>query len=149
MMLSLDALQEGVYAYKIELAVSLFLSFLGYKLCVRYIPMAKDVLFDRGIYGLDINKNSLETRKKFGEWRKAGAVEQLKKLAIPESLGIVVGGIYLCIIAITFLCQSIYDTYYSKSATAFPLLKANAAVNRAQYARSPPGHWCGPSGAQH
>ena len=129
-MFTADTLLEGLNAYRIEISVSMLLSIVGYKLCVRYIPMAQEVLFDRGIYGIDINKNSLETRKKFGEWRRAGDIEKVKKFAIPESLGIVVGGIYLCIIAVTFLCQSIYNTYYADATTpSFPLLKANAAVN--------------------
>lgn len=110
----------------------LVLSYVGYKCCLTFIPRVMEVLFTRGIYGIDINKNTLEQRAKFGEMRRAGSGvhdDALKKVAIPESLGIVVGGLYLCVVGLILLCQGAIVSFTDDPDRAVPLAKANAAIN--------------------
>ena len=75
------------------------------------------ILFERNIYGIDINKSTKEKREEFGKMRKSGVFsDEYKKLVIPESLGIVVGGVYLCVVFLELIL------------TGLPLPKANGAV---------------------
>lgn len=88
-----------------QYAVLAAVSVAGYFLALRSIPKAIPSLFNRGIYGIDINKTSPEQRKEFGAIKRSGGnfPEELKKLVVTESLGIVVGAIYLSTVLFALL----------------------------------------------
>ena len=72
---------------------------VSFGVAYRMIPRAKGALFEKGIYGIDINKTTVEQRAKFREMRQSGKfTEEFKRLVIPESLGILVGAVCLCAI---------------------------------------------------
>jgi len=115
--MNVEDIVQGIEASATPIVVALVLSLVGYAMSMRSIPLVMKVLFDRNIYGIDINKSTLEQRQQFGAMRKKGEfTEAFKKLVVPESLGIVVGGIYLCIVFAALLL------------TGLPLVKANGAV---------------------
>ncbi len=108
---------SGMQTYQSELIIAVVLSMLGYYVCQRYIPKVMVILFERNIYGIDINKSTKEKREEFGKMRKAGVFsDEYKKLVIPESLGIVVGGVYLCVVFLVLVIAGL------------PLTKVNGAV---------------------
>lgn len=83
----------------------------------KSIPLAMATLFDRGIYGIDINKTTPEMRAQFRERRSSsGGLGDMKKYVVPESLGIVVGPVCLCGITIILMTLGL------------PAVKANAAL---------------------
>lgn len=99
---------------------------LGYFATKRIIPVAKQKLFERGIYGVDINKTTKEERDEFkaakqaaagGKCGQQGFPEHLKKYVVPESAGIAVGTMYLA-------CVVIYAVL-----AGFDLAKINAAYS--------------------
>ncbi|CUE64812.1 UDP-N-acetylglucosamine-dolichyl-phosphate N-acetylglucosaminephosphotransferase, putative [Bodo saltans] len=100
------------------ISIAAVLSVIGYFVSMRFIPPVMQILFDRNIYGIDINKTTVETRQQFSKARKSGAEfsDTFKKLVVPESLGIVVGGIYLCAVLLALILAGV------------PLTKANGAV---------------------
>eukprot|EP01059_Diplonema_ambulator_P000798 TRINITY_DN10642_c0_g1_i2.p1 TRINITY_DN10642_c0_g1~~TRINITY_DN10642_c0_g1_i2.p1 ORF type:complete len:345 (+),score=38.96 TRINITY_DN10642_c0_g1_i2:55-1089(+) len=102
------------------IAVTCLLSAVGYKVAVRSIEQGKNVLRDRGIYGIDINKITPEGMDRFREERRTRPLgmfsDEFKKLLIPESLGIVVGAVYLAVIMTLMLVCRV------------PLARYNAAI---------------------
>lgn len=78
---------------------------LSYYLTVRYIPLAAPSLFDRQLYGIDINKTLPFERAALTEKKGARTYKELtpkeRKVFIPESLGIVAGAMYFA--ALLFL----------------------------------------------
>ena len=89
------------------LALSLI---VGYVAVRRVLPGARETLFERGIYGIDINKTTPEQRQEFGAAKRAAAAiggcfpDHLKKYVVPESLGIAVGAVYLgCVLIVVVL----------------------------------------------
>jgi UDP-N-acetylglucosamine--dolichyl-phosphate N-acetylglucosaminephosphotransferase len=114
---TMNQVWSGLQTYQFELLVAIVLSSIGYYICQRYIPRVMVILFERNIYGIDINKSTKEKREEFGKMRKTGVFsEEYKKLVIPESLGIVVGGVYLCVVFLILVL------------TGIPLAQANGAV---------------------
>jgi UDP-N-acetylglucosamine--dolichyl-phosphate N-acetylglucosaminephosphotransferase len=118
---SFEALAEpiidGIVKSARPIGIAVVMSIIGYLLSMRFIPPVMQILFDRNIYGIDINKSTPEKRAEFGKARKAGQFNsEYKKLVIPESLGIVVGGIYLCVVLLALVAAGV------------PLAKANGAV---------------------
>ena len=113
----LKGIAGGMSSYQLELVIAVTLSVLGYYVCQTVIPKVMIILFERNIYGIDINKSTKEKREEFGKMRKSGVFsDEYKKLVIPESLGIVVGGVYLCVVFLELIL------------TGLPLPKANGAV---------------------
>jgi UDP-N-acetylglucosamine--dolichyl-phosphate N-acetylglucosaminephosphotransferase len=89
----------------------------AYAVCIRAIPMAMVTLFERGIYGIDINKTTPEMRKEFGARKRSGRdLADLKKYVVPESLGIVIGPVSLAASVLLLLFLGL------------PVAKANAAL---------------------
>lgn len=112
-----QALGDGIFNAAPHLFAVLVLSLAGYFAALRSIPPVMVTLFQRNIYGIDINKTTPETRAAFGKMRQSGSMnDEYKRLVIPESLGIVVGGIYLCIVLLAVF------------ALGLPLAKANGAI---------------------
>eukprot|EP01064_Diplonema_japonicum_P029857 TRINITY_DN4924_c1_g1_i1.p1 TRINITY_DN4924_c1_g1~~TRINITY_DN4924_c1_g1_i1.p1 ORF type:complete len:401 (+),score=42.64 TRINITY_DN4924_c1_g1_i1:39-1241(+) len=102
------------------IGVTCVLSCVAYSLTTRGIAQGKNVLRDRGIYGIDINKITPEGMDRFREERKTRPLglfsDEFKKLLIPESLGIVVGATYLAVIlTVMVVCR-------------VPLARYNAAI---------------------
>lgn len=111
------AIFQGIEQSAHAICIAFVLSVVGYLLSMRFIPPVMKTLFDRNIYGIDINKSTPATRALFSKARKTGEFsDELKKLVIPESLGIVVGGIYLCSVLLALIAGGV------------PLAKANGAV---------------------
>lgn len=70
---------------------------ISYVVARAAIPKVMLSLFERGLYGIDLNKTTPEQRAEFRKMKQAGTfTDEFKKKVVPESLGIVVGGIYLC-----------------------------------------------------
>ncbi|KAF5190319.1 Udp-n-acetylglucosamine--dolichyl-phosphate n-acetylglucosaminephosphotransferase [Thalictrum thalictroides] len=72
---------------KISIVINFFLSFFGFFLTILLIPIATKYLLRRNLFGYDINKKGTPE----------GAIK------VPESLGIVVGIVFL-VLAILFRC---------------------------------------------
>eukprot|EP00744_Colponema_vietnamica_P012871 GILI01018055.1.p1 GENE.GILI01018055.1~~GILI01018055.1.p1 ORF type:complete len:419 (+),score=70.69 GILI01018055.1:59-1315(+) len=128
----LSPIVDAVVSNGHYITIFIALSLLGYRACLIFIPKVMEVLFNRGIYGIDINKNTKEQMEKYGEMRRAGGGDHevaLKKAAVPESLGIVVGGLYLCVVGLILLCQGAIVSVTNDAEKAVPLAKANAAIN--------------------
>mgnify|MGYP001578519426 CR=1 FL=1 len=102
------------------LVVLVVLSTIAYVASRKFIPSAMGSLFGRGLYGIDINKTTVEQRKRFGEIKRSGGHfdddDGLKRLVVPESLGIVVGAVYLSVV--------LFGLLY----VGCPPAKANAAL---------------------
>ena len=67
--LSVFDVSEGDHVWPI-VALTVCASLAAYGVCVRSIPSAKNVLRDRGIYGIDINKITPEGMDRFRAERK-------------------------------------------------------------------------------
>jgi UDP-N-acetylglucosamine--dolichyl-phosphate N-acetylglucosaminephosphotransferase len=99
------------------LVLVLIVSLVAFVVCMRAIPMAMHTLFERGIYGIDINKTTKEMRAEFGARKRSGRdLGDLKKYVIPESLGIVIGPVSLAASTVILLFLGL------------PVAKANAAL---------------------
>lgn len=100
---STQVLNGALYSAQ-PIAITVAFSVVGYFLSMKFIPRVMQILFERNIYGIDINKTTPAKRAEFGQMRKAGNfTAEYKKLVVPESLGIVVGGIYLCVVLLALL----------------------------------------------
>eukprot|EP01013_Petalomonas_cantuscygni_P011065 TRINITY_DN24362_c0_g1_i1.p1 TRINITY_DN24362_c0_g1~~TRINITY_DN24362_c0_g1_i1.p1 ORF type:complete len:403 (-),score=52.42 TRINITY_DN24362_c0_g1_i1:125-1333(-) len=106
------------------LAASLSAALLAYCICSHYIPSTKDVLKARGIYGIDINKISQEEMAVFRKQRAAHKIDESRFTLVPESLGLVVGGVYLLTV-----CLSILSLRLLAPAHLVPLAEYNAALS--------------------
>ena len=85
--LSIMDMDDSDKAYPI-IAFAALLSALAYYTCVQAIPGTKNVLRDRGIYGIDINKITAKGMDRFREERKTRVMskfsDDLKKLLMYE-----------------------------------------------------------------
>eukprot|EP01061_Rhynchopus_euleeides_P010723 TRINITY_DN20253_c0_g1_i1.p1 TRINITY_DN20253_c0_g1~~TRINITY_DN20253_c0_g1_i1.p1 ORF type:complete len:417 (+),score=156.75 TRINITY_DN20253_c0_g1_i1:49-1251(+) len=117
--LSIMDMEDSDSSYPI-VGLAAVLSVVAYYLCLRAIPQAKDVLRDRGIYGIDINKITPKDMDRFRDERRNRVLskfsDEFKKLLIPESLGIVVGAIYLAVVILLMVICRV------------PLARYNAAI---------------------
>ena len=66
----LKGIAGGMSSYQLELVIAVTLSVLGYYVCQTVIPKVMIILFERNIYGIDINKSTKEKREEFGKMRK-------------------------------------------------------------------------------
>jgi UDP-N-acetylglucosamine--dolichyl-phosphate N-acetylglucosaminephosphotransferase len=99
------------------LALVAIMSLAAFFVCMKAIPMAMGTLFDRGIYGIDINKTTKEMRSEFGSRKRSGRdLADLKRYVVPESLGIVIGPVALAASTVILLFLGL------------PIAKANAAL---------------------
>ncbi|KAG5464269.1 hypothetical protein LSCM1_00450 [Leishmania martiniquensis] len=96
----------AVAAHAPALGIILLGSIAAYAGTMRYIPNVARTLFERNIFGVDINKTTVEQRLEFAAKRRAGQVEEkeFQKQAIPESLGILAGAVYLSVVMVLTLC---------------------------------------------
>lgn len=81
-------------------------SVVAYAGTVHYIPSVAQTLFERNIFGIDINKTTAEQRQQFAAKRRAGVTGEktFRKQAIPESLGILAGAVYLSVVMVLTVC---------------------------------------------
>lgn len=103
------------------IAVSSVCSIGTFVAAMKAIPQAREVLFRRGIFGIDLLKTSPELRAKLGEMKRNGSLygdggKEFVKHTVPESIGIVVGGIYFCTVIVALL------------ALGFPMVDVNAVL---------------------
>lgn len=133
---TVSAVMRAVQTHSLDLGLILAASLVSYIVVLHYLPRVALILLRRNLFGIDINKCTLEERKAFGSrrhevmlassqpdfafvWQRkqkpqqAGTstttstaskkkrtsgeeAERLLQLAIPESLGILAGTVYLC-----------------------------------------------------
>eukprot|EP00759_Apiculatamorpha_spiralis_P005276 PhF_6_TR13207/c0_g1_i1/m.20869/K01001/ALG7; UDP-N-acetylglucosamine--dolichyl-phosphate N-acetylglucosaminephosphotransferase len=95
---------------------------LAYFATNRGIGAVKDILKNRGIFGIDINKITEEKMDEFRKLRQTSSVavvvkdDRFKNLLVPESAGIVVG---FCYVSAVLLCMLLCSV---------PLREFNAAI---------------------
>ncbi|KAG5489584.1 hypothetical protein GH5_00461 [Leishmania sp. Ghana 2012 LV757] len=96
----------AVAAHAPALGLILLGSIVAYAGTMRYIPNVARTLFERNIFGVDINKTTAEQRREFAAKRRAGQIEEktFQREAIPESLGILAGAVYLSVVMVLSLC---------------------------------------------
>ena len=116
------ALEKKLIPNSMQIVVVFFavsvISLIAYWVTLKAIPAVMPLLFQQNIFGIDINKTTLEQRNKFKQMKKEGtSSDEFKKYVIPESLGIVVGGVYLCAVVFAILVAGV------------PLDMANAAIS--------------------
>jgi UDP-N-acetylglucosamine--dolichyl-phosphate N-acetylglucosaminephosphotransferase len=100
-------------------------SFAGFYITHKMIPVAKEALFEKGIYGIDINKTTVEQRAQFREVKKSGNwTPEWRRLVVPESLGILVGAVYLCTVIAIIVMMTL-----SPVKNALALQQMNAAIS--------------------
>jgi UDP-N-acetylglucosamine--dolichyl-phosphate N-acetylglucosaminephosphotransferase len=106
-----------------QLGLVTAVSAVAYTATRRAIPGAMATLRERGIYGIDINKTTAAQRKAFGDAKRsaAGLSAAQQKMAVPESLGIVVGAFNLCAVTVLVLLAGL------------PTGKANAALTASAF----------------
>ena len=102
-----------------ESAALVGISTLAFFITKSAIPKAMVTMRERGIFGIDINKASLDQRKTFGECKRNNKPfpADVAKYIVPESLGTVVGFVYLCAATAAFVSLGL------------PMDRANAALS--------------------
>ena len=70
----------------------------------KALPQGMVIMRERGIFGIDINKVTLEDRQKFGECKREHKPfpPRIEQYIVPESAGTFVGLVYLCSIVVAF-----------------------------------------------
>ncbi|CCW69211.1 unnamed protein product [Phytomonas sp. Hart1] len=102
---------DGIISHAAELSVITIGGIIAYFVTLHYIPSVAQNLFHCNLYGIDINKITPRDRQLFTVKRNTcantpGAMEDLKKRSVPESLGILAGAVYLSVvITLIFLLQ--------------------------------------------
>lgn len=99
-----------VTKYPFEMLLLCVAGVVSYSLTVYYIPLAAPSLFDKQLYGIDINKTlpseRAELRQKKGLRTYKELTPKERKVFIPESLGIVAGAMYLgVLLLLVFVLQ--------------------------------------------
>eukprot|EP00796_Vickermania_ingenoplastis_P008093 gene8094-5630_t len=98
----------GLQAHLLELGLVVVVSLLAYGLTVFYIPRIAPHLFNKNLYGIDINKTTAAEREALRREKGTKTFQELtpaqRKAFIPESLGIVSGAVYLtCVLFLIIL----------------------------------------------
>lgn len=98
----LTAIRIALLSHAVELTALFFGAVIAYRITCHYIPVAAPKLFDRNLFGIDINKTTPEERvalrKRKGTKMHADLSAEERDAFIPESLGIVVGAVYLTVV---------------------------------------------------
>lgn len=97
--------------YFYELLILLVAGIGSYLCTVHYIPRIAPILFDRNLYGMDINKSlpseRTALREKKGKKKYADLTTKEKTIFIPESLGILAGVVYLSVLLLLIVCLQV------------------------------------------
>jgi UDP-N-acetylglucosamine--dolichyl-phosphate N-acetylglucosaminephosphotransferase len=103
---SVHSTAAAVTAHAPVLAMIIAGSVVAYYATLYYIPRVAKSLFERNIYGIDINKNTPEQRQVFAAKRRSGQTgdKEFQKEAVPESLGILAGAVYLSVVMVLMVC---------------------------------------------
>lgn len=108
---SLKAIHIALLSHVSELILLSIGTIIAYCLTCHYIPVAAPKLFDRNLFGIDINKTTPEQRvalrKGKGTKTHAELSKEEKNAFIPESLGIVVGAVYLTVVLLLVIVLGI------------------------------------------
>ncbi|EAN90658.1 UDP-N-acetylglucosamine--dolichyl-phosphate n- acetylglucosaminephosphotransferase, putative [Trypanosoma cruzi] len=86
--------------HSFELSVIIFAGVVAYVICMRFMDPVCMKLLERRICGVDINKTTLEKRRKIAEKPLKALGEEERRLVVPESLGILAGAVYLCVLVL-------------------------------------------------
>ncbi|KAK7200503.1 UDP-N-acetylglucosamine-dolichyl-phosphate N-acetylglucosaminephosphotransferase [Novymonas esmeraldas] len=99
-------------------------SVVAYAATMRYIPNVAQTLFERNIFGIDINKTTPEQRQAFAAKRRAGRTDEkaFQKQAVPESLGILAGAVYLSVVMVLTVCLGFRGTVDDGAGTMYASL---------------------------
>ncbi|ORC91364.1 putative UDP-N-acetylglucosamine-dolichyl-phosphate N-acetylglucosaminephosphotransferase [Trypanosoma theileri] len=88
----------SIYLHVVDLLVAILAGVVAYTATVHFIPEARIKLLQRRICGVDINKSTAEQRKKITSTPHELLSDADKRLVVPESLGILAGAVYLCVL---------------------------------------------------
>lgn len=97
-------------------------SVVAYAATVHYIPRVAKTLFKCNIYGIDINKTTPEQRQAFAAKRRSGQTEEkeFQRQAVPESLGILAGAVYLSVVMVLSICLGYFRDEAGDMHTSLP-----------------------------
>ncbi|KPI84145.1 putative UDP-N-acetylglucosamine-dolichyl-phosphate N-acetylglucosaminephosphotransferase [Leptomonas seymouri] len=97
-------------------------SVFAYFATLHYIPRVSKKLFERNIYGIDINKTTPEQRQTFAVKRRLGQTseKEFQRQAVPESLGIVAGAVYLSVVMVLMVCCGHFRHEVGEMYTSLP-----------------------------
>ncbi|KEG08989.1 putative UDP-N-acetylglucosamine-dolichyl-phosphate N-acetylglucosaminephosphotransferase [Trypanosoma grayi] len=87
----------------VELTVALLGGVAAYLLAMYFMQPVRMKLMERGVYGIDINKTTEERRRRIAGRRLGEMDDAEKRLIVPESLGILAGAVYLCVVVVQML----------------------------------------------
>ncbi|KAG8346839.1 putative UDP-N-acetylglucosamine--dolichyl-phosphate n-acetylglucosaminephosphotransferase [Trypanosoma vivax] len=85
----------AVYTYSYELMAILVSGAVAYSSAMHFMQPVRQKLLEQNICGVDINKTTAEQRRRIAHKRLKELDEHEKQLVVPESLGILVGAVYL------------------------------------------------------
>ncbi|EKF29076.1 UDP-N-acetylglucosamine-dolichyl-phosphate N-acetylglucosaminephosphotransferase, putative [Trypanosoma cruzi marinkellei] len=91
---------NSLNTHSFELSAIIFAGVVAYVICMRFMERVCMKLLERRICGIDINKTTLEKRKKIAEKPFNDLGEEEKRFVVPESLGILAGAVYLCVLVL-------------------------------------------------
>lgn len=105
---STEATLRAIAGHGSELALITAGTVAAYAITRHYIPTVAQILFQSNLFGVDINKTTAEQRRAFAEKRHRGAAfdeqdVEFRALVVPESLGILCGGVYLSVVVVLVL----------------------------------------------
>ncbi|KPA81465.1 putative UDP-N-acetylglucosamine-dolichyl-phosphate N-acetylglucosaminephosphotransferase [Leptomonas pyrrhocoris] len=112
----------AVTAHGPVLAMIVAGSVIAYLTTLRYIPQVARTLFERNIYGIDINKTTPEQRQAFAAKRRQGQTDEkaFQRQAVPESLGILAGAVYLSVVMVLMVCFGYFRDEATDMHTTLP-----------------------------
>ncbi|KAH9598187.1 Glycosyl transferase [Trypanosoma melophagium] len=93
----------SAYSHSVELIVAILAGVIAYAATVHFIPEARIKLIQRRICGIDINKSTVEQRKRIAATPHELLSDADKRLIVPESLGILAGAVYLSVLVAEML----------------------------------------------
>lgn len=104
------ATAHGVLGHAADLCCMAVGGIVAYIVTDHYVPHVARTLYERNLFGFDINKTTALQRQAWAKKRPRGIANMngsdavaLKKRAIPESLGILAGAVYLSVVMVLVL----------------------------------------------
>eukprot|EP00126_Sphaerothecum_destruens_P004562 Sdes_comp18257_c0_seq1m7884 len=97
------------YASFSPISVSLLFSCIAMHFCMLFIPKTKSLFLDGGLYGIDLNKPTYE----------AGNDSHNSKYRVAESMGLIIGVVYLVVMFFFIPIPFLFHGYLSNRFEAF------------------------------
>ncbi|RNF27091.1 phospho-N-acetylmuramoyl-pentapeptide-transferase/UDP-N-acetylglucosamine--dolichyl-phosphate N-acetylglucosaminephosphotransferase [Trypanosoma conorhini] len=86
--------------HSFELSVITVASVLAYAVSMHCMESARRKMLERRICGMDFGKTTPQQRKRIAGKPLSSLEEEEKRLFLPESLGILAGAVYLCVLVV-------------------------------------------------